>query len=432
MQLRRILVTPGLGGWYCDDKAAIVAGAEPDGYTFRGEPRTPGFRQVREPGEALLFWMETEAGATGCGDGTTVTYSGGQGREPVLRAAEQQAFLEQVVFPQFLGRDWPTFKEAAAGLEAWRHEGQPLSAAVRYGLSQAFLTALAQERNVTVTELLCEEYGFSLPEHPVPIGIQCGEDRYHGADKAILKRADVLPHALINRVEQLGAGGENLREYVRWLVQRVRELGGADYRPTLHLDVYGTFGRAFAEDVEAIADYIVTLEETAQPYPLEIEAPLELETRERQIEAFVRLRAALRARGSAARLIADEWCNTLTDVRAFVSAGACDLVQIKMPDLGSVSQSVEAALLCRAAGVGAYLGGSCNETDLSARLAVHVALATQAEQLLARPGMGVDEGLMIVRNEMARTLAVLRTRLPVLTPAAAPDPAIRRGSTGPR
>jgi methylaspartate ammonia-lyase len=34
-----------------------------------------------------------------------------------------------------------------------------------------------------------------------------------------------------------------------------------------------------------------------------------------------------------------------------------------------------------------------------------VALATQADLIYNKPGMGVDEGLMIVTNEMARTLA---------------------------
>jgi methylaspartate ammonia-lyase len=33
-----------------------------------------------------------------------------------------------------------------------------------------------------------------------------------------------------------------------------------------------------------------------------------------------------------------------------------------------------------------------------------VALATGADVVLAKPGMGVDEGLSIVGNEMARTL----------------------------
>jgi methylaspartate ammonia-lyase len=37
-------------------------------------------------------------------------------------------------------------------------------------------------------------------------------------------------------------------------------------------------------------------------------------------------------------------------------------------------------------------------------------MACQADQILARPGMGVDEGLMIVGNEMARVSAVATAR----------------------
>ncbi|MEA5386406.1 hypothetical protein VB773_10330 [Haloarculaceae archaeon H-GB2-1] len=52
----------------------------------------------------------------------------------------------------------------------------------------------------------------------------------------------------------------------------------------------------------------------------------------------------------------------------------------------------------------AYLGGTCNETDLSARTCAHVALATEPAQVLAKPGMGFDEGYTIVENEMRRTV----------------------------
>jgi methylaspartate ammonia-lyase len=55
--------------------------------------------------------------------------------------------------------------------------------------------------------------------------------------------------------------------------------------------------------------------------------------------------------------------------------------------------------------VGAFLGGSCAENDLSARMATHVALATRPDILMAKPGMGVDEGVSLVNNEMVRTLA---------------------------
>jgi methylaspartate ammonia-lyase len=37
-------------------------------------------------------------------------------------------------------------------------------------------------------------------------------------------------------------------------------------------------------------------------------------------------------------------------------------------------------------------------------------MACDAIQVLAKPGMGVDEGLMIVGNEMARTAALVSAR----------------------
>jgi methylaspartate ammonia-lyase len=81
-------------------------------------------------------------------------------------------------------------------------------------------------------------------------------------------------------------------------------------------------------------------------------------------------------------------------------------VQIKTPDLGSVHHVVDAVIDCRQHGVVAHIGGSCCESDRSAQVSVHLALGARADQLLAKPGMGVDEGLSIVRNEMDRTLAL--------------------------
>jgi methylaspartate ammonia-lyase len=36
-------------------------------------------------------------------------------------------------------------------------------------------------------------------------------------------------------------------------------------------------------------------------------------------------------------------------------------------------------------------------------------MATRPDQILAKPGMGVDEGYMVVYNEMQRILALLRS-----------------------
>ena len=160
-----------------------------------------------------------------------------------------------------------------------------------------------------------------------------------------------------------------------------------------------------------VADYLAELGRAiAHPYDLAIEHPIDAGSREAQIATYRSLRAALKARGSNVRIVVDEWCNTLDDVRAFVAAGAADVIHVKTPDLGSVGSAVEALLLARDAGLEAFCGGTCNETDRSAQVSAHVAMACEATQVLAKPGMGVDEGLMIVANEMARTAALVRAR----------------------
>ena len=51
-----------------------------------------------------------------------------------------------------------------------------------------------------------------------------------------------------------------------------------------------------------------------------------------------------------------------------------------------------------------------NETNISAQTTTNIAIACMADQCLAKPGMGVDEGYMIVRNEMNRVLAIANSR----------------------
>jgi methylaspartate ammonia-lyase len=100
----------------------------------------------------------------------------------------------------------------------------------------------------------------------------------------------------------------------------------------------------------------------------------------------------------------------LEDIDIFTAARAADVIHVKTPDLGGINNTIEALLLVRERGLRSYSGGTCNETDQSARVTTHVAMACGADQLLAKPGMGVDEGIMTVRNEMARTRDLVRWR----------------------
>ena len=75
---------------------------------------------------------------------------------------------------------------------------------------------------------------------------------------------------MINNVkEKLGEHGEILKDYIAWLRDRVLKYRTEeDYSPVFHLDVYGTIGRIFNQDLELMADYLKTLEETAKPFSL--------------------------------------------------------------------------------------------------------------------------------------------------------------------
>ena len=86
------------------------------------------------------------------------------------------------------------------------------------------------------------------------------------------------------------------------------------------------------------------------------------------------------------------------------------MIQIKTPDLGAVTNSAEAILFCKEHNKGTYLGGTCNETSRSAEVLTNIGMACGAKQVLAKPGMGVDEGLMIVNNEMNRVMALVNYR----------------------
>jgi methylaspartate ammonia-lyase len=412
MKIVKALFVPGSSSFYFDDQAAIKSGAPHDGAVYGGKPETPGFKAVRVAGEAMSILLQLENGHWALGDCAAVQYSGAGGRDPLFLAADYLPLLETRIRPLLEGAEVGPFREMAGRFEALEFDGRRLHTAIRYGLSQALLHARALATGRIMAETVCEEYGLPVVAERVPIFGQSGDDRYINADKMIMKRVDVLPHALINNVKtKLGHEGELLREYLGWLVDRIRTVRtDPSYVPTLHIDVYGTIGVICALKPARVADYLASLEPVAAEFPLYIEGPVDAGGKARQIELLGAIRRELEAKGSKVKIVADEWCNTYEDVVDFTDARCCDQVQIKTPDLGGIQNTIEAVLYCRNHGMEAYQGGTCNETEISAKACVHAAVAARAERLLAKPGMGFDEGFMIVRNEMERVLAVLRAR----------------------
>ncbi len=413
MKIIDVILTKSYTGFYFDDQKAIKQGAGHDGFMYVGSPVTYGFSSIRQAGEAISIQLVLEDGTVGLGDCAAVQYSGAGGRDPLFIADEFIPFIEKNIKPLLIGENVEKFRPLAEKYDQLTVDGKRLHTAIRYGVTQALLSATATANRITMAEVIRKEYDVEGDVYEnIPVFTQSGDDRHDNADKMIIKEADVLPHALINHVEtKLGNNGEILLEYIAWLRDRIlKHRVNADYSPVLHIDVYGTIGIAFNYDIQKMFNYLLKCEETAKPFRIRIEGPIDTGDREGTMQIEKTLTEMLDSVNSKLEIVADEWCNTLEDIKLFADNKAGHVLQIKTPDLGGVNNVAEAILYCNSKGVGSYCGGTCNETDQSAKTTTNIAIACRAIQCLAKPGMGVDEGYMIVKNEMNRVIALANRR----------------------
>jgi len=404
-----VFLVPAQGAFFYDDQLAIREGVVSDGFVYQGSPRTPGFSTIRMPAEALSIGLLLSDGVIVWGDMMSVQYAGAAGRDPVFKTDTIMALTLEVVVPRLKGLGVSSFADACTA--SLTMEGKRLPLAISYGVSQALLQAAAHANRCTMAETICREFSLPVRAEPVPLYAQSGDQRHINVDKMVMRHVDILPHGLINSREKFGPKGEIFLEFAKWVANRARTLGGDAYRPTLHFDVYGWIGLEFGLAPKDIAAFIARAADALRPFQLNIECPADYGSTQRQLEGYADIVCELQGLGSTARIVVDEHCNTMEDIENFAKLRAAHIVQIKTPDVGSITDIIKAVLDCKAHGVGAYVGGSCVETDLSARVTAHVAVATQADMMLAKPGMGVDEGVCIVGNEQSRLLAVLRASL---------------------
>ncbi|KAI9925394.1 hypothetical protein ASPWEDRAFT_113336 [Aspergillus wentii DTO 134E9] len=399
----------GLSGYFVKDLQAVRQSPAYDPLVDNIAPCTPGFKKVVQAGQTISILLHLPNGGIAIGDCVDVIFSGAASRDPLFNAEEHLPILESVVKPWLLRCDVAEFQANARLVDLpWSQlQNCRLHTAIRYGLTQALLSATSLARRCTMSEVICREWKTTMTYSPIDILASCHRNDQLQLDRMIMKQVAMLPHASFVHVNDIGPKGKTLHDYVRSVSQRVQERGGAGYRPRLHFDVYGTLGDAFHNDEELVT-FLGDLEQQARPYNLLIESPIIAPTKSAQIQRFKQLRNRLRERSINVKLVADEWCNTIEDIKEFADAEAVDFVQVKMPDLGGIQNSIDAVLYCQSKNVGCCLGGSANETDISARITSQVALAARPDFLLSKPGIGADEGVMVLMNEMLRTAAVAR------------------------
>jgi methylaspartate ammonia-lyase len=401
MKIKNVVLAKGFGGYFWDDEAAMKAGAKPDGFTYRGKPLTRGFTSIRTPSHALCIEIIFENGQVAQGDCVSVQYGARSGRDPLFWTDHYLPFFKEKVIPFLEGWEISSFRKAAEDFDSKTIEGKRIHTAIRYGVTQAILHGIAQTKGLTMAQVIAEEYETKIASKPIAQLCQIDREWKDNTDKCILRRVPVFPHLQITSVDIF----EELQEYIPWVRRRIHKLGDPEYKPTLHFDLYATLGLKYKCSIPNMLKWLQKIEKALSPYNIIIEEPIDMGSRDAQIDFMSELRTAKKEKGLNVVICADEWCNTLEDIRAFADAGAADMIQVKAPDLGGVQNVVDALLYCKAKGVKAYLGGSSCETAVSRRVMANVALATNADLLLASPGMGIDEGYTSTYNEMALTLA---------------------------
>ena len=411
MKVKKVLCSEALTGFYMDDKEAIKSGAKSDGFVYKGAPVTPGFRSIRQPGVAVSVMFILEDGHMVYGDCAVAQYAASGGREVPNTAAALIKVIEKYVTPYFEGMDIKEFKSTAEKFDRYEFDGERLPASIRYGVTQAILEAVAYEQKLTMCEVILNEYNLPVDLTPVRINAQSGDERYTNVDKMILKKVGMMPHGLINNVEEkLGTDGQIFLDWVKWVTKRISDIGEPDYKPVMRYDVYGCMGKAFDNDLDKVGEYLIKVADACAPYEVFVEMPVDMKSNEKQLEAMKYLRKYLDDAGCRLKLIIDEYANTYEEIVEWVDAKGADMVQVKTIDLGGINNIVEADLYCKAHGVLAYQGGTCNQTDKAAIVCANLAVATKPFAMAGTPGMGVDEGVMIVSNEQERLLAILKAK----------------------
>ena len=196
-------------------------------------------------------------------------------------------------------------------------DDSPLHTAVRYGVSQAVLAAVAHGPRRTMAEVVRDEYDTGAPLLPVPLYAQTGDDR-------LRQRREDDPQgrrrAAARAVQQPGRELRRSRRAPRGLPALAgrADRGPPPRRPATGRGCTSTptarVGLAFGGDTDAVAALPRRAGRDRRALRPRRRAPVDAGSRERSSPPTPSSAPTARV-GSGVRIVVDEWCNTLDDVR---------------------------------------------------------------------------------------------------------------------
>jgi methylaspartate ammonia-lyase len=345
-----------------------------------------------------------EDGQVATGDGSSVVYPGRAGVDPPARAEELIPVIRDVLAPKLVGTSLDRFRPLAEETDAVQVGGRRMHAALRWGISTALLDAVALARRVTKAEVLADEWGTTLSDRMPPLLGQSGQDWDLSLDRVIMRRIDAF-----HRASHHQAMWDDHPRALRRMRDRSQTFA-PDYRLDIQLDINGFAGRELDNDAGRIVSLMADFEAMVEPLRILFASPVEMPDRESQIAKMREIRQAMKAASLRSELIADYFCASVEDHRAFAEAGAADYHMVHAPTVGSVQGSMDVMLDLKRRGIKPYLAGTGTSTDRSGMAIAHMAVAASPDLVLLTPGPGVDTAHSITVNEIQRILTLARSR----------------------
>lgn len=411
----KVLTSVSWGSYYFEDLARIRRDLVPTSERYHTPTGHGAYANVRTPVPAVSVGLMLGNGAVAWGDCVPVSFSGKSGRALPKDPQELSHWIESTLGPWFENRlvlPWIVLEKD------FLREFSDIPAFIRYGVSQAMVNAAVSVSQKPHWQIFAEDLGYQNPDAVINLHGSCGGDWGDTVDRMLVRKLKYLPQGQFEFLEkQIGTDGKALMSWIDDFKTRAMRFG---YLPTLTLDFHGALDELCDQDLERVADMIEAVAVQAKPHSCHIESPLAAPNFEMFKERIFRLRAILNDRGLRTpqlRIVADEWANSLSDIRQLTVDNGVDGVHIKMPDTGTLSECAMAVDVIRGAGKFALLGGSCTETMLGAKATAHLAVVAKPNAVLVKPGMGFDESFAYLDAEMKRAVIEALESLKVMSPS---------------
>jgi methylaspartate ammonia-lyase len=409
LKIQDVIATEIPGSYFFEDLAQIRSQHLPEPVRYHSLTNHNRFPFIRSHVPCVSIGVVSKGCPVIWGDAVPVSFAGKSGRRSPRPAVEICRWVKTEFKEWLMGVanfDWPDveleFQRAFPKCEPF----------VTYGVSQVLVQMAAVQADQPLWVVIQQGLGGAGGPAPVFFHGSCGRDFYGAVDKMLFRKIPYLPQGQFEDIErQIGKDGLRLIEWVQDFKVRSQAFG---YVPTLTLDFHGALDEVFSNDLARIATYLASLGQEASPHRLHIESPISAPNFEtfcqRQAE-LSKLVKKLCKTSTTIALIADEWANTLEEIKHLADLDAVDGVHIKMPDVGSLYEIGRAVQQLKHRGKFSLLGGSCTETFTSSKISVHLAMATGPDATLVKPGMGFDEGFSLMAGESSKSFAEFSAKI---------------------